>query len=277
MEKRRLKDLNLLDRFLFAEAMEDKEIMENVVRIILNDDTISLRETPQAESEKRKDLLGKYIKLDVWAVDTDDNVYDTEVQKRNTKNLPKRSRYYQAIIDSGLLEAGETDYNKLNNIYIIIITPFDLFGQDEYMYTFKMSCKECSGLDLNDGATRIFLNTKGKKEENVSKELVELLHYIEKSSEETDRKCQSESIHMLHKKIEKIKSSEDVGERYMHRWEERVYDKAEGIVEGTAKKAVKMGLKYGLTDDQIISELLEVMDEDEAKVYLEKYKKENGL
>ena len=38
-----------------------------------------------------------------------------------------------------------------------------------------------------------------------------------------------------------------------------------------------MGIKYGLTDDQIISELLEVMDEDEAKVYLEKYKKEIGL
>ena len=67
--------------------MEDKEIMENVVRIILNDDTISLRETPQAESEKRKDLLGKYIKLDVWAVDTDDNVYDTEVQKRQIENV----------------------------------------------------------------------------------------------------------------------------------------------------------------------------------------------
>ena len=218
-------------------------------------------------------MLGKYIKLDVWAVDTDDNVYDTEVQQRNTKNLPKRSRYYQGIIDSGILESGETDYNKLNNVYIIIITPFDLFGEGEYMYTFRMSCKECDGLDLNDGATRIFLNTKGKKEENVSKELVELLHYIEKSTDETDSKCQSKSIHMLHEKIKKIKDSEDMGEKYMHRWEERVYDRAEA----TAEKAVKMGIKYGLTDEQIISELLEVMDEESAKEYLEKYKKEKGV
>ena len=67
----------------------------------------------------------------------------------------------------------------------------------------------------------------------------------------------------------------------MHRWEERVYDrqegKIEGKIEGKAEKALNMGIKYGLTDDQIISELLEVMDEDEAKVYLEKYKKEIGL
>ena len=126
MCKKELKDLNLLDRFLFAEAMEDAEIMETVVRIILNDDII-IAEKPQAESEKRRSTLSKYVKLDVWAVDTDDNVYDTEVQKKNTKNLPKRSRFYQGIIDSGLLEPGDTDYNKLNNIYIIVISPFDLF------------------------------------------------------------------------------------------------------------------------------------------------------
>ena len=59
----------------------------------------------------------------------------------------------------------------------------------------------------------------------------------------------------------------------MHRWEERVYDRQEA----KAEKAVNMGIKYGLTDEQIISELLEVMDKDEAKVYLEKYKKENNL
>ena len=54
-----------MDSFLFAEAMEDKEIMEMVVKIILNDDNIVLKETPQTESEKRKDLQSKFIKLDV--------------------------------------------------------------------------------------------------------------------------------------------------------------------------------------------------------------------
>ena len=57
----------------------------------------------------------------------------------------------------------------------------------------------------------------------------------------------------------------------MNLWEERVYDRAEG----KAEKAVNMGLKYGLTDEQIISELLEVMDEESAKEYLENYKKKN--
>ena len=276
MAKKELKDLNLLDRFLFAEAMEDVEIMETVVRIILNDDII-ITEKPQAESEKRRNTLSKYVKLDVWAVDTDDNVYDTEVQKKNTKNLPKRSRFYQGIIDSGLLESGETDYNKLNNIYIIVISPFDLFGEDEYMYTFKMKCEECDGLELGDGATRIFLNTRGKKDENVSRELVELLHYIEKTTDEMDSSCQSDLIHNMHRKIKNIKSSAEVGERYMHQWEEREFDREEGRIEGSANTTIKLGIKYNWSDEQIISELSEVMDEEAAKEFFSNYKKEHGL
>ena len=270
MAKKELKDLNLLDRFLFAEAMEDAEIMETVVRIILNDDII-IKEKPQTESEKRRNTLSKYVKLDVWAVDTDNNVYDTEVQKKNTKNLPKRSRFYQGIIDSGLLESGETDYNKLNNIYIIVISPFDLFGEDEYMYTFKMKCEECDGLELGDGATRIFLNTRGKKDENVSRELVELLHYIEKTTDEMDSSCQSDLIHKMHRKIKNIKSSAEVGERYMHQWEEREYDREEGREEGREEERealIRGAIKNGLTDEQLVSILANSLDEESAKEYV---------
>ena len=47
-----LKDLNLLDRFLFAEAMEDPVIMQTILEIILGKD-ILLKYPPQAEKEKR--------------------------------------------------------------------------------------------------------------------------------------------------------------------------------------------------------------------------------
>ena len=40
----------------------------------------------------------------------------------------------------------------MNDVYVIFIAPFDLFGQDKYMYTFQMTCQEIPGLVLNDGA-----------------------------------------------------------------------------------------------------------------------------
>ena len=54
-EKRKLKDLNLLDKFLFDEAMEDEENMKTLLDIILGQDT-HLKQPPQTEKECRSSL-----------------------------------------------------------------------------------------------------------------------------------------------------------------------------------------------------------------------------
>ena len=219
-----LKDLNLLDRFLFAEAMEDPQNMRDVLEIILGKDVV-LKHLPQTEKEARISPAYRFAKVDVWAKDTDEVVYDTEVQGTNTKNLPKRSRYYESIIDAKLLKPGERDFNKMNDIYIILIAPFDLFGKRKYMYTFEMTCKEDPSVSLEDGATRIFLNTHGENPDEVSPELVELLHYIEHTTQDMADGCKSERIHKMQKRICSIKSSEEVSVRYMQRWEEMEMEK----------------------------------------------------
>ena len=225
-EKKPLEKLNLLDRFLFAEAMEDPVIMANTLEIILGREVV-LDCLPQAEKEQRISTLKRFIKLDVWARDVEDVIYDTEVQKRDTKNLPKRSRYYQALIDSKLLKPGEIDFNMLNKVYVIIIMPFDLFGQGLYRYTFQMQCGEAPEIELGDGAVRIFLNTHGTNPEGVSQELIDLLYYMEHTDQKTSAGCTSIKIRDMQERIEAIKSSEEVGVRYMQEWEERELDKRE--------------------------------------------------
>lgn len=231
---RPLKDLNLLDRFLFAEAMEDPENMRDILEIILGKDVV-LKHLPQTEKETRISPAYRFAKLDVWAEDMDSIIYDTEVQGKNTRNLPRRSRYYESLIDVKLLEPGEKDFNKINDVYIILIAPFDLFGQKKYMYTFQMVCKEDPSIDLNDGATRIFLNTHGTNPEDVSPELVESLHYIENTTQDMADSCSSSRIHKMQERICNIKSSEEVSVRYMQRWEELELEKDEARAEGRAE------------------------------------------
>ena len=251
MEKKELKDLDLLDRFLFAEAIEDPETMELILEIILGREVI-LKHLPQAEKEQRSFLWSKQVKLDVWAKDIDDVIYDTEVQKRNTKDLPKRSRLYNSLIDSNLLPPGTTSYKPLNDVYVIMIMPFDLFGKGLYRYTFNMKCQEVPDLRLEDGATRIFLNTRGTDPEGVSDELIDLLKYFEHSTDETAKRARSERISRLHEKISDIKASEEIGVKFMNAWEEKLLDrqdgydegKREGLVEGE-KKGRQAGLKEG--------------------------------
>ena len=51
-QRKSLKELNLLDRFLFDEAMEDPENVKTILDIILSQNT-SLRHPPQTEKEQR--------------------------------------------------------------------------------------------------------------------------------------------------------------------------------------------------------------------------------
>ena len=79
--------------------------MQLILEIILERE-VRLDGLPQTEKEERDSPRYRHVRLDVWARDLDNRIYDTEVQKRNTGSLPRRSRYYQSHIDVKLLEPG---------------------------------------------------------------------------------------------------------------------------------------------------------------------------
>ena len=257
-QRRPLKELNLLDKFLFDEAMDDPENVKTMLDIILSQNT-NLKHPLQTEKEQRTSIDNRQIRLDVYAIDEDDVIYEVEAQKENTHNLPKRSRLYQGIIDSKLLPPGIVDFNILNEVLIVLIMPFDLFGYGLYRYTFQMKCEEVPELKLDDGATRIFLNTRGKHPE-----LIELLKYMEHSTDEVSEACESKRIQEMHRRVCQIRASEKTEVKYMQSWEERIMIKQEGIAEGRieGEKALlksliekKMVKKYSAEQ---ISAMLEV-------------------
>ena len=140
-------------------------------------------------------------------------------------------------------------YNRLSDLYIILIAPFDLFGKGLCRYTFRMRCDESRDLELGDGAVRIFLNTRGTDREGISGELAELLEYIEHTNEK--RRVKSPRIEKLKNNVEKIKQSGEVSVRYMQAWEEKIYDRMEGREEGIAigrERGLREGRENGLRE-----------------------------
>lgn len=270
-----LSDLTLMDRFLFACAMEDPVILQTVLEIILNKD-IHLMEQGQTEKELRTTPWLRSVRLDVISMDYEDNIYNAEVQKKNTGNLAKRSRFYQSLIDSSLLAPGEIDFNKMPAAYLIMIAPFDLFGKGKYCYTFQMKCREAEDLWLEDGATRIFLNTRGQNPEEVSPALVELLQYFENTNDEAAARCTSSQIRELHRRVSQIKSSEKIGVKYMQEWEERAYELQEARAEGMERGIQALildNLEEGVARDRIIQKLQKrfSLDEARAAAYFEQF------
>ena len=264
--KTTLQGMNLMDRFLFDEAVEDPEVYNAMVEIIMENEVVLVK-TSETEKELRVSPQLRQVRLDVIGTDQAGNVYQMEMQKRNTYNLPKRSRYYQAQIDVTLLDPGSKNFNNLNDVTTILVAPFDIFGYGLYQYTFQEFCEEVPDLRLNDGAKRIFINTKGKNTSGFSREFLDFMDYINSTTDENAEKTESEKIKIIHSRVKKIKASEKMGVKLMQKWEELAYAREdgwnEGKIEGKIEEKIDLICKKlikGKTVEQIADDLEDTVE-----------------
>ena len=169
-------------QFLFDEVMEYQDAFEAAVSILTGRE-VRLMGKAETEKEFRISPELRKSRLDSVAMDESRRVYPMEMQKRNTKNLRRRSRLYQGHVDVSMMAPGTVDFNSLNDVCQIMVTPFDIFGRKLYRYTFVSMCVECPDLYLGDGAWRIFINTKGKNPQVFTKELLDFMKYITRSTD----------------------------------------------------------------------------------------------
>ena len=117
------------------------------------------------------------VRLDVITTDDQGRRIDVEMQMRDEKNIPRRMRYYEGSIDQATLEKGQ-NYNRLGDVVILFITPFDPFdAHGYYKYTFRNTCQEDKEIVLDDGVTKVILNAAGHKGE-ITSELKEFLQLV---------------------------------------------------------------------------------------------------
>ncbi len=124
-------------------------------------------------------------------------------------------------------------------------------------------------MKLDDGALRIFINTKGTNKNDFSKEFIDFMEYLTNSTDEVAERVESERIRTINDRIKKIKLSERVGVKYMQTWEEKIYIREEGREIGLAAggeiyliKLVIRKLEKGMKPKEIAQEL----DEDEQTI-----------
>ena len=110
----------------------------------------------------------------------------------------------------------------------------------------------------------IFLNTRGKHPELVSPELIELLKYMERSTDEVSGECKSKRIQEMHRRVCQIKASEKAEVKYMQTWEEKILIKQEGIAEGRLEE--KKELTRKLANKFSIEQIAEILEIDISEV-----------
>ena len=190
-------------------------------------------------------------------------LYDIEPNKYREKDLPRRSRFYQSLIDSKLLPT-DIPYEELPDVITIWILPFDPFGCDRMVYTVKNMVAEENHIVYNDGIIKLFLYTKGTK--GGSKELKNLLTYMEHTTAENAVDKDLQEIQGI---VENVKSKDNLGGRYMTLQEMINYEKRDSRIEGAILTCKFLGLDINQTKDSIIKQYK--LPESMAEYFLDIY------
>ena len=153
---KRYEELTIADDFMFYKVMSNEELCKELLETILG---IKIKKLVYHETQAvLKDTYdGKGIRLDIYAFDENETVYNVEMQASNSDDIVKRSRYYQSSIDMDLLDKG-VRYKYLNKSIVIFICTFDLFKKGLLKYTFSSVCNEDKNIVLDDGVTKVFVN-----------------------------------------------------------------------------------------------------------------------
>lgn len=220
MARRKLEELNLLDDFLFGTMVTYPEIGEKFIRELLkvifqkdfgNLTVVSQKTYLGSDTDKHGARLDVYVEEDAPETAT---ICDVEPDKNNrdedVRALPKRTRFYHAVIDSKSLKAGE-DYQCLKKVVVLMITDYDPFGWNRMFYTVRSMCEEEPEMPYDDGAKTIYLYTKGKKG-NPPEELKAMLHYLEDTKAEN---AVNDTLKDFQQMVDTVKQDREVSLEYM--------------------------------------------------------------
>ena len=257
--KRKLEDLNMIDAFLFDKATASVKNAITISKVIIKRATGLDVQNIVVETEKQipgMDLNKRGVRLDVYLTEEDMKagkdilrLFDIEPNNYYEPDLPRRSRFYQSLIDSQLLPT-DTPFRKLPDIFMIWILPYDPFGDDRMIYTVKNMVVENNQIVYNDGSTKIFLYTKGTK--GGSKELKDLLTYMEHT---TFANAVDSDLKEIQEIVDNVKADSRERERFMTLQEMIYYEKRDsreaGYQDGQEvgyQAGQKAGIQIGLIE-----------------------------
>ena len=234
MEKA-FEELQIKDDFMFSVIMRNPKFCKPFLERVL-DINISRVEYPKSQETIDLSADAKSVRLDIYVEDGNETVYNIEMQTTENRNLPKRTRYYQGMIDLSILEKGD-NYKNLKQSFVIFVCTFDLFDEGRHIYTFENRCIQNFALGLGDGTTKIILNTKGTMDD-VSPEMKHLLDFIDGKEPEDDFTRELDEAVQSVRKNEKWRL--DYMTLQMHYQEKYEQGIVQGIEQGNKRSALRM-------------------------------------
>ncbi|MBR4196503.1 MAG: Rpn family recombination-promoting nuclease/putative transposase [Synergistaceae bacterium] len=243
-------NLTLGNDFMFGKVFQDTSLCRELIQLILPELDIERVEFPERQKALAEGIFMHGVRFDVYTRTDKGEIIDVEIQTADTGNLPKRIRAYHSMITRSEMDIRKMkNYNDIHKAYVIFICLFDLFGKGRHIYTFRNICMEDTSIELNDGASTIFLNAKGVADD-VSPRMKAFLNLT------MGIKSDDSFVKRLEAKMEEVLMTPEMEWEY---WAQRTraqdyFDrgKNEGLSLGRLEIAGRMR-NAGFTDEQICS------------------------
>ena len=227
-------DLDITDDFIFSRVMRNKRLCRTLLEMILK---VKIGKIKFLTSHHaiRVEPNAKGIIMDVYLKD-ENRVINVEMQTSNQGDLARRARYYQAAADIDTTPKG-SEYEDLKQNYVIFICTFDPFHKGKPSYTFQNLCLEHGEpIYLDDGTTKIFLNTTSKDLDNLDLELRLFYDYIKGNNAQTNFTKELDAT------ISRMKQEKEERTMYLTYTSRMMEFRRDGYEEG-----ISIGLERGLT------------------------------
>lgn len=212
----------------------------------------------------------------MYLEDDEDTVYNIEMQATKNRNLPKRSRYYQGMIDLNLIERG-ADYKELKSSYVIFICVNNPFDGRLHKYSFENISNENPEIKLNDGTTKVFLTPEGTQND-ISEEMKAFLDFVAGNAPSSDlTKKLDDAVTNVHNHDEWKVEFMTLYMKYKEKYEEGeaaglVQGRAEGEATGRIKTILEL-VDAGILSCEQAAERLGLMSDEFERLYGSSLKK----
>ena len=149
-----IKNFRMIDDDFMKQVFEDKESAQELLRIITGNPKLKL--IKNKTEYVINNLVGKGIRPDVYSEDTENRLYNTEIQRAKIGASRKRARFNSSMLDATVRSPGKY-FENLPETYVIFITETDVIGKGKSIYHIDRTIAE-TGEMFNDGEHIIYVN-----------------------------------------------------------------------------------------------------------------------
>ena len=249
------RSFNLLSNVFMSVALKDIPACQHVIRMITGISDLVVKEV--RSQHRISKITAHDAILDILAEDNCKRLVNIEIQRKDTIDHAKRTRFYTAMMDSECLGKGK-EYDQMPDVHMIYISETDLWRAGKTLYKVEKKFKDTE-IPYDDGIYVTYVNAEVDDGGDVAK----LMDYFKTADPgDMSQGDLSARIHFL--------KCEEGGYSEMCEVSEKIYregiieGKKEGIIEGKkegiieGKKETAFNMKKKGYSDAAIAEILEV-------------------